>query len=96
MAARAGGPRYVFSRWRNDSTLNGSLQFDSMAVTLEILQHYCQLDHKYVDDAVLMNRRTNAISVIPHFQKRFECLTLGLKPTPVRRGFFLPPGRCSC
>ena len=67
-----------------------------MAVTLEILQNYCQFDRKYVDDAVLMDRATNAITVTPHFQKRFECLTLCLKPTLVRRGFFKPPRPHSC
>ncbi|KAM5539552.1 hypothetical protein V8D89_006661 [Ganoderma adspersum] len=59
----------------------GRDEFDSMAVTLEILQHYCGLDRTYVDDAVLMDRPMNAITVTPHFQKRFECLTLCLKPT---------------
>ncbi|KAM5539566.1 hypothetical protein V8D89_006675 [Ganoderma adspersum] len=63
---------------------SGRDEFDSMAVTLEILQHYCQLDRKYVDDAVLMDRPTNAVTVTPHFQKRFECLMLCLKPTLVR------------
>ena len=67
-----------------------------MAVTLEVLKHYCQLDLKYVDDSVLMDRPTNAITVTPHFQKRFECLTLSLKPTLVRRKLFMPPGLCSC
>ncbi|KAM5539553.1 hypothetical protein V8D89_006662 [Ganoderma adspersum] len=61
---------------------HGRDEFDSMAVTLEILQHYCGLGREYVDDAALMEAPRNAIAVTVHFQTRFEYLTLCLKPTP--------------
>ncbi|TBU36843.1 hypothetical protein BD309DRAFT_828945, partial [Dichomitus squalens] len=55
----------------------------SIAATLEILQHYCQLDQRYIRDIGFLDSPVNVFLVNTNSRKAFDDFVWCLKPTEV-------------
>ncbi|KAI1783437.1 hypothetical protein LXA43DRAFT_1046692, partial [Ganoderma leucocontextum] len=56
-------------------------KFRSMAVTFEILKHYCQLPDKYIADMAFVDTPENAITIAERLHPLFDRLSWCLIPT---------------